>query len=401
MADKNVQIIAVAAVFLFLTWVAVGLRVYCRVFLIRSIGKDDRVMVILLILFTVYLGLQIYGGTRGIGFLDSEISLQRKREALQLWWVLELLNVCLTCLLKISVGFFLLRVAIDRPHIWIIRILMLGTIFFGATYLLMVALQCRPVNTYWDQGPRTPGKCWPRQVIYVMTITATVINTSADFTFGTLPWFIVRSMNLPLGTKIVVVCILGLAAVGSTATIVRAFYIPTLLEETNFLHETAGFAIWSTVEPGVGMIAASIATLRPLHQLIVAKMGRATSSGFRRYQWRQRQQARRNETSRQVREAHNLAPQNPLADTDITSPQGILEAAPPPLPQLSKQTNSTLKSSAVDEGNNNRPMLAMMEFPSAINLSEEFRRTMERTPEEWSAKIRVCDSMATVTIYSN
>lgn len=89
---------------------------------------------------------------------------------------------------------------------------MAGTVVFGSTYLVMVVLQCRPISTYWEQGPRTPDKCWPKQVIYIMTIAATVINTSADFVFGTLPWFIVRSMNLPIGTKIVVVCILGLAA---------------------------------------------------------------------------------------------------------------------------------------------------------------------------------------------
>lgn len=122
------------------------------------------------------------------------------------------MNVVSTCLLKISVGFFLLRVAVDRPHVWILRVLMAGTVFFGATYLAMVTAQCRPLSTYWTQGPRTPGHCWPRQVIYVMTIAATVVNTGADFVFGTLPWFIVRSLNIPLGTKIVVVCILGLAA---------------------------------------------------------------------------------------------------------------------------------------------------------------------------------------------
>ncbi|KAJ0304965.1 uncharacterized protein N0V96_011751 [Colletotrichum fioriniae] len=178
MADKSVQIVVTASAFLLLAWLAVSLRVYCRTTLVRSVGIDDKIMVFLL-----------------------------------LWWILELLNVVSTCLLKISVGYFLLRVALDRPHIWIIRALMVGTVFFGTTYLFMVAFQCRPVPTYWEEGPRTPEKCWPSRVIYIMTIAATVINTSADFIFGALPWFIIRSMNLPIGTKIVVVCILGLAAV--------------------------------------------------------------------------------------------------------------------------------------------------------------------------------------------
>ncbi|KAI8210095.1 hypothetical protein K4K52_012744 [Colletotrichum sp. SAR 10_76] len=350
MADRSAQVIAVAILFLVLTWLAVGLRIYCRTFLVRCIGNDDKVMGILLV--------------------D------------QLWWILELLNVCSTCLLKISVGYFLLRVAIERPHILTIWLLMAGTVVFGTTYLLMVAFQCRPVPTYWEQGPRTPEKCWPRQVILIMTIAATVINTSADFIFGTLPWFIVRSMNLPLGTKIVVVGILGLAA---------------MLTKPVYTDETTNFAIWSTVEPGVGIIAASIATLRPLYKLVATKIRRTNSSGFRRDQWRQRQQARRNETSRQVRAAHNLDPENPPpTDADLTSPHGIFEVNPPPLPPLSKNTNSTLKSrtTTTDGGDRHshstRHTLTLMEFPSALRLSDDFRRTMQRPPEEWLAILRVC-----------
>ncbi|KAF6807254.1 integral membrane protein [Colletotrichum sojae] len=408
MADKSAEVVAVAVLFLLLTWIAVGLRMYSRTVLVRSVGNDDKVMVILLILFTVYTGMQIYGGTRGIGSLDSELSPQRRKEALRLWWILELLNVCSTCLLKISVGYFLLRVAIDRPHVWIIWILMAGTVVFGTTYLIMVMIQCRPIATYWEQGPRTPDKCWPKQVIYIMTIAATVINTSADFVFGTLPWFIVRSMNLPIGTKIVVVCILGLAAVGSTATIVRAFYIPTLLEGNDFLNKTTNFAVWSTVEPGIGIIAACIATLRPLYHLVLSKMGRSSSGRSEPWRevWRQRHQARRGETSRQVRAAHNLDPEHgggPPPDSYVTSPQGVLERDPPPaLPQLSKQTNSTIKSRAAgdepgvalmmsvgeDDGDAAWPRLTILSFPSALRLSDDFRRTMERPPEEWLAMIR-------------
>ncbi|KAK0369992.1 hypothetical protein CLIM01_12648 [Colletotrichum limetticola] len=380
MADKSAQIVVTASVFLLLTWVAVSLRVYCRTALVRSAGIDDKIMVFLLIIFTGYLVLQIYGGTHGIGRRDSEITAGEKRTMLLLWWILELLNVVSTCLLKISVGYFLLRVALDRPHIWIIRALMVGTAVFGTTYFFMVAFQCRPVSTYWEDGPRTPEKCWPSRIIYIMTIAATVINTSADFVFGALPWFIVRSMDLPIGTKIVVVCILGLAAV--------AFYIPTLLDGEDFLYGTSNFAIWSTVEPGIGIVAASIATLRPLYQMMLAKMG--GSSVYRQQRDRlERQQARRDETSRVVRQAHNLDPEDGLADSDITSPHGILEVNPPSH-HVSKQTESTVKTSSSGIGS---PRLRMSLFDvdvptSRLRLSDDLRRTMDRPSEEWLSRVK-------------
>ncbi|KXH48091.1 hypothetical protein CSAL01_11029 [Colletotrichum salicis] len=164
MADKSVQIVATASAFLLLTWLAVSLRVYCRTVLVRSFGVDDKIMVFLLlkVIFTGYLVLQIYGGKHGIGWVDTEITASERRTMLLLWWILELLNVISTCVLKISVGYFLLRVALDRPHIWKIRALMVGTVVFGTTYLFMVAFQCRPVSTYWEEGPRTPENAGSR-----------------------------------------------------------------------------------------------------------------------------------------------------------------------------------------------------------------------------------------------
>jgi hypothetical protein len=52
---------------------------------------------------------------------------------------------------------------------------------------------------------------------------------------------------------------------GSTATIIRLPYTSTLNNSKHeFLYRTTDFAIWSTVEVGVGITASCIATLRPL-----------------------------------------------------------------------------------------------------------------------------------------
>jgi hypothetical protein len=52
---------------------------------------------------------------------------------------------------------------------------------------------------------------------------------------------------------------------GSTATIIRFPYTSTLKNPKHeFLYRTTDFAIWSTVEVGVGITASCIATLKPL-----------------------------------------------------------------------------------------------------------------------------------------
>jgi hypothetical protein len=57
---------------------------------------------------------------------------------------------------------------------------------------------------------------------------------------------------------------------GSTATIVRIPYIKQLAQN-DFLYSTTDVAIWSTVEPGIGITAAAMATLRPLFRNFLSR----------------------------------------------------------------------------------------------------------------------------------
>ena len=76
-------------------------------------------------------------------------------------------------------------------------------------------------------------------------------------------------------TKFLVAGILAFAAIGSTGTIVRMFYIETLMEGPDFLWATTDVALWSTVEPGIGITAGSMACLRPLFRIWAWKLGLA------------------------------------------------------------------------------------------------------------------------------
>lgn len=84
---------------------------------------------------------------------------------------------------------------------------------------------------------------------------------------------------MKLKTKALVAGILAFAAIGSTATVVRMFYIHTLMDGPDFLYATTDVAMWSTVEPGIGITASSIATLRPLVRHCLWRMGFASAPG--------------------------------------------------------------------------------------------------------------------------
>jgi hypothetical protein len=55
---------------------------------------------------------------------------------------------------------------------------------------------------------------------------------------------------------------------GSIATVIRIPFIHQLAQTTDFLFDNTNVSIWSTVEPGMGIVAFSLACLRPLFRSI-------------------------------------------------------------------------------------------------------------------------------------
>ncbi|KZL88331.1 integral membrane protein, partial [Colletotrichum incanum] len=258
------QILAIAIFFLVLTWIAVPLRVYSKIALKREFVFDDKLLCLVQAIFTTYLTMSIMGVAHGQGRDATEISPEDRRIALQYFFSAELLYIITTILLKVCVGILLLRIAIVPTHIWILRIILFVTVLFGVGYLFLVGFQCRPISKFWDQSPRSPGHCFKTSIVLGTTFTAAILNCIADCTFGLLPLFIVWSLHMRRKTKALVSILLSFASIASIATVIRAITIPSILSEGNFLRDTTYLAIWSAIEPGIGISAACAPALCPI-----------------------------------------------------------------------------------------------------------------------------------------
>lgn len=131
-------------------------------------------------------------------------------------------------------------------------------------------------SEFWNNHPAS-DRCLSAGPTKGITYALAAVNAAADWILGTLPFFIVWDLQMKAETKLLVAGILAFAAIGSTATIVRMFYIHTLINGPDFLYATTDVAIWSTVEPGIGITASSIATLRPLVRHCMWRLGFASA----------------------------------------------------------------------------------------------------------------------------
>merc|ERR1712029_623623 len=276
--NRRGEVLAVATLFFFLTWATVGLRCYVRGKLMHTWGLDDTFMGITMGMFTILLAFQATAAVYGSGRHRKDLSDEDARTALFFWYMAEIFYVLANGALKFSIGYFYLRVAVQRWRLWTIKLIMAGTILFSAVYLFLAMFQCTPISEFWNNHPAS-AKCIAAGPTMGISYALSSVNAAADWTLGILPLFIVWGLQMRTKTKALVVGILAFAAIGSTATIVRAFYIHTLVEGPDFLFETTDVAIWSTVEPGIGITASSIATLRPLVRHCLWRMGFKSSPG--------------------------------------------------------------------------------------------------------------------------
>ncbi|KAF9694973.1 hypothetical protein EKO04_006862 [Ascochyta lentis] len=274
MQDRGDQVAGIAITFLILTWLTVGLRCYVRTVLVKAFGLDDKVMVVTLCFFTAYLACQLGGAVHGTGQHRENITDENAQIALKYWFFCEVFYTITTSIFKIAIGLFLLRITIVPIHIWIIRFIMAVAAVVGVAYTLLVIFQCKPISYWWDLDPTHTGTCLSASLVMNFTYVVSALNSFADWTFGILPIFVVKDLQMKRRVKVIVSGIIGLAAIGSTATIIRLPYTSTLKPyKGDFLYRTTDFAIWTTVELGIGITAGCIATLKPLFKAALGSTG--------------------------------------------------------------------------------------------------------------------------------
>ncbi|PQE21956.1 integral membrane protein [Rutstroemia sp. NJR-2017a WRK4] len=378
MESKVPQILPVNILFFVLSWVAVLLRVYVRGILRPQFGSDDWLMMATQAFYTAYLACQLGGIANGTGRHIYDLELAKAQKALEFWFYCEIFYVLSACLLKISVGFFLLRITIKKYHIWILWTFIFGTGIFGTVYTLIVILQCHPVSAWW-MIPERKGCVSPKVIAY-MTYAASGINAVADWVFGLLPIFIIKDLQMSKRMKIVSFAFRMLLK----SRVLMIFCVCSLdfREIITYADSSQGnttdFALWTTVEVGVGIIAACGATLRPLLHLILVKTGHRPSS--------YKESSRDPNTGRTGRyAARNKA--YPCGDTDNISMDELR-------PDLASHMSTTNISGRLDDTS---PPSTSDQARTSLEQKNGFRASSNLSKSQSSVGNSPFDSMGTET----
>ncbi|KUJ17545.1 uncharacterized protein LY89DRAFT_547003, partial [Mollisia scopiformis] len=260
--NHGYQLRIIAIICYILAFVGVALRFYVRKCVVGRLEIEDWLMGVGLGLYTMYISFVFVGLHYGTGQHDRDLPDQDVVMAVKYWYFCEWAYVLTTTTIKYAVGVFYLRIMIRPWQTLLVKLVMVAVILFGIAYFGCVVAQCVPVPFIWHRfSPSSTyhGSCLPDAVIVWGTYLHSILSASADWTLGLLPISLLWNAKMGWGTKVMMSLVLGLGAIASTSTLVRLSVIHTIIDLDDFL-----LAIWSTIEPGVALLAAGLATIRPL-----------------------------------------------------------------------------------------------------------------------------------------
>ncbi|KAF2734995.1 hypothetical protein EJ04DRAFT_601935 [Polyplosphaeria fusca] len=269
--NRGPELLGVCAATASMAFVATMLRLYVRIRLVKAFGWDDAWMTGALLGHIMFATCAICGIHYGTGRHMADLSPEAIFLAMRYWWLCYI-AYCLTMICaKISIGLFLLRVTVSPIHRWIIYINMFLTALTGTVFFFVTLLQCHPISFFWNRSIEG-GSCVDVEVIIALTFLYSAISAICDFTFGILPIFLVWGLNMSRRMKLMLIPLLSMACIASTAVVVRMAFV-TRFRSKDFLWDTVDIAIWSDIEQGLAVTAGSLATLRPLYREVAQRLG--------------------------------------------------------------------------------------------------------------------------------
>ncbi|KAB8260898.1 hypothetical protein BDV32DRAFT_43353 [Aspergillus pseudonomiae] len=241
--------------------VFVGLRLYTRKHILNSIGLDDYMVVLALILHILYTIFVSIGTHYGVGQLFADVGDPVTYSKATMYEVFsQVAGIMVIGVGKWAVGTFLLRIVRNKIQIWFIWGCLAITTIITLFASITVVIQCFPVQKTWN--PTLEGTCWLDFSKVGYTVGSWFV--AADFSFAILPWFIVWDLNMKQKEKITVACGLSLGIFAGVCGIVRTVALAGL-NASEYIYDTVPMLIWSATESCVTIMCSTIPVLRPLY----------------------------------------------------------------------------------------------------------------------------------------
>ncbi|KNG46059.1 integral membrane protein [Stemphylium lycopersici] len=256
----------------------VALRVYTRGFIVRNIGSEDWTMIGAALLTIVYL-LELIAGAKefNLGFSGMSMTPEQVTSNLKLVLAIVIVYKMIMTLIKISILLIYLRLAVNNKFERLCKGTLILLVAYQFIVIVVTSAQCTPLQKLWDFTGSVPGYCINTNAFYYVTSAFHIIM---DIWILVLPLRLIMRIPRQPRDKLALYIIFGLGAISTLASIIRLHFLRMFTLSNDPIYDSLPINTWSMVEVNIGILCASIPTLKPL----VSKAQRnRTNSALARY----------------------------------------------------------------------------------------------------------------------
>ncbi|TQN74190.1 hypothetical protein CSHISOI_01248, partial [Colletotrichum shisoi] len=285
LSESNGSALVVTSITLLVfTWLSVVLRCYVRAFMTKGFQIDDWLMVVAQasfplrqhdhghsvlidapsqIVFTLSCSLILLGVNTGLGHHNKALGERREVSALMYQALATATYVLDMLFIKLSIGFFLLRLSNSKLYNRIIYVSLAVVAVWSVVIFFWNIFQCSPIEAQWYYAI-PDSKCVSPDAVVAAAYSISVTTILSDWLYALLPVPMIWSVKMTKQAKATVIVILGLGIFASIATLIRLKFLADLSDLTDILFMGTDAMVWTLVEPGAAIVASSLVTVRPL-----------------------------------------------------------------------------------------------------------------------------------------
>ncbi|KAE8154028.1 hypothetical protein BDV25DRAFT_168005 [Aspergillus avenaceus] len=252
-------VVPVASTLLALSIVIVAVRLYARLYFIRTPGWDDLVIVVALLSAIACFAFIVIEVRYGLGNSIQTISPKDLRAQMKALWVsIPFYNLSLT-LTKASMVLLYLRLFPLRNYQIVLYLILTFVILSGLWMVFGSIFECIPVQGFWD--PSIPHRCIPRTAMWSLNAA---LQISTDLTIVIVPMPLLTQLQLPRRQKMALILVFALGLFVCAVSAVRLAAVVKMIQSPDKTKWNESAALWSIVEANVAIICACLPPLRPL-----------------------------------------------------------------------------------------------------------------------------------------
>ncbi|KAK0387077.1 hypothetical protein NLU13_5390 [Sarocladium strictum] len=263
-AENNLPaVLAPMTIVHFLAVAVVLLRLYTRIVIIKSPGRDDWVMLAAMIgALGGWIIFVLMGSSAGLGRHWDTLDLDTQNMHAKLSFCMSLISTTAAiALLKISIVLNLLRLSTNkwyRISLWATLVLIVAYQFMGA---MTWFLRCIPMKRIWDKT--VPGQCYDIKLFVTFALVNTAFNIFTDVLCATFPIPIIWGLQMKRKTRFYLIGVLSLGYAAVGLGVAKAVYqIGFGSNKDKTFNSWVTF--WGFMQLNVGIIAACAPSLKPL-----------------------------------------------------------------------------------------------------------------------------------------